>query len=87
MAEQALEESEEVMAFDREMTGILFRNDKGDNPKRPDYRGTLTMGGTEYVLAGWIKQGQKGKFLSLKVSEGDDRQPRAGEKDDEDCPF
>ena len=29
--------------YDRELTGVLFRNDKGDNDKRPDYRGTCQV--------------------------------------------
>ena len=77
------------MAFEqRDMSGILFENDKGDNDKRPDYRGTITMGGTQYELAAWFKQGKNGKFLSLNVSlPGDDRRPRAGQPDDDLIPF
>lgn len=59
------------MSEERDMSGILFRNDKGDNPKRPDYTGNVMIGGTEYRLAGWIKEGRKGKFMGLKVSEKD----------------
>ena len=33
----------------------------------PDYKGSLTIGGVEYRLSGWIKDGKHGKFLSLSV--------------------
>lgn len=79
------------MAYDNEMSGVLFRETNKKNPKGPDYTGKLTMGGTEYRLAGWLKDGQRGKFLSLKVSlPGDERRPRAGaaeDVDDESMPF
>lgn len=58
--------------FDNTNSGILTKNDKGNNPKRPDYRGSLNVDGVDYWLSGWIKKGERGKlagqtFLSLKV--------------------
>ena len=50
-------------------SGILFPNDKRGNEKAPDYTGKLNVGGTEYRLAAWINTGEKGKYMSLKVSE------------------
>lgn len=50
--------------YDNSNTFVLFMNDKGDNPKRPDRTGTLNVGGVEYYMDGWIKQGAKGPFLS-----------------------
>ena len=64
------------MEYDNEMTAVLFPNDKGDNPKRPDYWGRLTLGGNEYKLAGWKKTNDKGVYLSLKV-ETDEKAPTA----------
>lgn len=52
-----------------EKTGILFKNDKEGNDQRPDYKGNITFNGEEFDLAGWIRQGKKGSFMSLKVSE------------------
>jgi hypothetical protein len=49
-------------------SGILFRVDGEKNSdKDRDYRGDLTVNGVEYWLSGWIKEGKKGKFLSLSV--------------------
>jgi len=57
------------MAFEMKPgSGTLFRNDKDGNDKRPDYRGELKLADGEVIkLAGWIKEGAKGKFLSLSV--------------------
>jgi hypothetical protein len=61
---------DDAMATDRDMSGILFRNaHKGDNDKRPDYTGDVKIGGVVYKLAGWVKERQKGKFLSLSVKD------------------
>ena len=35
-----------------DMSGVLFKNDKGDNPKRPDYRGSITVAGVDYNISG-----------------------------------
>lgn len=49
-------------------TGTLFPNNKkADN--HPDYKGKIKVGEKEYDLAGWLKDGSNGKFLSLKISE------------------
>jgi hypothetical protein len=48
-------------------SGALFPNDKQGNEKRPDYRGDVTMGGVQYELAGWVREGKRGKFLSLSA--------------------
>ena len=39
----------------KEGSGSLFKNDKGDNPARPEYRGDIMLGGVLYEIAGWIK--------------------------------
>jgi hypothetical protein len=51
----------------RENCGILFRNDRKESTNHPDYAGSLNVGGVDYFMNGWVKQGQKGKFLSLSV--------------------
>ena len=48
-------------AFDNEMKFALFENDKGDNPKRPDRRGTIQINGVEYKLSGWISTDKNGR--------------------------
>lgn len=69
----------------------LFANDKGDNPKRPDYKGDIIMpDGTKMRLSAWIRESQGGKkYLSGKVEPMQDRQDSAPstQKDGDDLPF
>lgn len=79
--------------YDNTNTGVLFKNDKGNNPKRPDYRGTGNRDGREFNISGWIKESRKdgSKFLSLRFEErGEVKQkPKADEgfDDDAEIPF
>ena len=51
-------------------SGTLFRNTrKQEGDKLPDYNGTIKVDGVEKQIAGWVRQGAKGTFLSLKISE------------------
>ena len=54
--------------YDNTNTAVLFRNDKGNNPKRPDYRGSANWNGAEFNISGWVKEAKKdgSRFLSLK---------------------
>ena len=81
--------------YDKTNTFVLFVNDKGDNDKRPDRTGTLNVDGVEYFMDGWIKNGQKGPFLSGKIKPKDaaKAKPAAttrtqpGKDFDDDVPF
>lgn len=57
------------MAYEpKEGSGALFRNDKGDNAARPDYRGDIMLGGVLYEVSGWIKplpSDANKRFMSL----------------------
>lgn len=53
----------------KEGSGQLFKNDKGGVESRPDYRGNFLLNGIEYQISGWMKDGKKGKFMSLSVQE------------------
>ena len=57
-------------------SGALFKNDRKGNPSQPDYKGSLNVGGVEYWLSAWIKEGQKGKFMSLSINPKDQQQER-----------
>jgi uncharacterized protein (DUF736 family) len=65
--------------YDNTNSGVLWKNDrKGSNEKAPDYKGKLTVNGAEFELAAWIRDGKKGKFLSVKVSPPFRRDARDG---------
>lgn len=53
--------------------GSLFNNERKEKDSHPDRRGTFTMGGKQYEIAGWLKDGKNGEFLSLKVQEARER--------------
>lgn len=62
-----------MQAYDNTNSGILTINDKGDNPARPDRKGSINVDGVEYWVSGWIKDGREGtklegqKYMSLKL--------------------
>jgi hypothetical protein len=62
------------MAYEqKENSGVLFTNDKKDKPSSPDYKGNANIGGKTYWVSGWKKTGKKGTFLSLALTEKQDR--------------
>ena len=64
--------------YDNKLSGVLFRNDKGDNPKRPDYKGSYTDGsGNEFWVSAWVKDGAKGKFMSFTMQAKEQAQPQS----------
>jgi len=77
----------------RDMSGTLFRNDKGDNEKRPDYTGELMVNGEPFRLSAWLKTSSKGtKFMSLAVTPKEDKPAKPAKKPafddaDQDVPF
>lgn len=88
--------------YDDTNTFILFVNDKGDNPKRPDRTGKINIDGVEYKLSGWIPRDEDGKpkkdkngnpMLRGQVERADDQPQRAskpvpaGDFADDDIPF
>jgi len=73
--------------YDNTNTFTLFKNDQGDNPKKPNYTGTLNSEGVEFRLAGWIREGKSGKFISgtIQLKDGDIKPKK--QEIDEDVPF
>jgi hypothetical protein len=54
-------------------TFSLFKNDKGDNEKRPDYTGDgMGLDGTPIKVSAWLKDGAKGKFMSCQIKRKDE---------------
>ncbi len=53
--------------YDNTNSGVLFKNDRKESEKHPDYTGKINVNGEEFWLSAWIKTGQRGKFMSLSV--------------------
>ena len=54
--------------YDNNLRGVLFKNDRKERDNHPDYKGSAEIDGEEYWLSAWIKEGQKGKFMSLSFT-------------------
>lgn len=51
-------------------TGVLFPNNKKENERQPDYRGSVNVDGKEYELSVWKKTSQRGSpYMSIAVKE------------------
>ena len=57
---------------DRDMSGSLSKNLRKEKPSHADYAGSIVIEGRKYWLNGWVKDGEKGKFLSLSARPADE---------------
>ena len=55
--------------YDNTNSAVLFKNDKKGNDKAPDYKGKGNKDGKDFELAGWVREGKNGKFISIKFSD------------------
>jgi len=50
--------------------GSLFKNTNKTSENQPDYSGSIKLqDGTDQQIAAWVKEGAKGKFFSIKLSD------------------
>lgn len=55
--------------YDDTNRGTLFKNEKKNSEKSPDYEGRINVNGKDYRLSAWIKESKAGKkYMSLSVS-------------------
>ena len=77
----------------RDNSGVLFKADKVENERSPQYKGNITVGGKDYWISAWVKEGKSGKFMGLAVSPKEpiakpsERSKATGFDDDSDLPF
>ncbi len=65
------------MTYDNTDRGALFKNDRKESDKHPDYKGALNVGGIDYEIAAWLKTSNAGKkYMSLSVKPKGERDER-----------
>jgi uncharacterized protein (DUF736 family) len=58
--------------FDDSNRGALFKNDRKETEKHPDYKGSINVAGHDYWLSAWLKESKDGKkYMSLSVQQKD----------------
>lgn len=58
------------MAYEhQEGSGSLFVNDRKSADNHPDYKGQVKINGKLMDVAAWKKNGTRGEFFSIKISE------------------
>lgn len=72
--------------------GSMFKNEYKKTDSHPEYKGTVDVDGVVWEVAAWVKDGKKGKYLSLAVSVPRPKESGAGGTPsaptiDDDIPF
>ena len=79
--------------MENDNSGALFKNDRKEQEKQPDYKGSLTVNGAEYWISAWLNESKSGqKYMGLKVNLKEQQQAPAAPKNDavefdDDVPF
>jgi hypothetical protein len=71
----------------KEGQGSLFRNDKKNNEKSPEYTGSIMINGRDMRLSAWVKESKSGKFLSVQISEKQTPKAANNEPQNDGLPF
>ena len=82
----------------KDNSGAIFKHDKKDNDKAPDYSGKIVVDGVEKRIALWLNTSKDGtkKYFSVKISESQQQSNAPAEKpapakvvedDNNDLPF
>ena len=56
-----------MATYETNLTGVMFKNDKGGNEKRPDWKGSIEIDGVHYWCSGWSRESAKGPLISMKL--------------------
>jgi uncharacterized protein (DUF736 family) len=79
------------MSYDNTNSGVLFRNDKKQSDKHPDFTGTMDVEGREYWLSSWVNESKDGrKYFKMSLTPKDSQKPDQAPQQQiasEDVPF
>jgi uncharacterized protein (DUF736 family) len=82
-----------VSQYDNTNSGALFRNERKQTDKHPDYTGNINVNGVDFWLSAWIKKSKAGQpFMSLSVKPKEEKPQEkpagvAAPEFDDDLPF
>lgn len=63
--------------------GALFKNDRKENDKQPDYTGSIMVNGKDMRLAAWVNESKSGKkYFAIKMSEFQEKKEDGKKWDD-----
>ena len=65
-----------MAAYETNLTGVLFVNDKSGNDKRPDWKGSVEIDGEQFWVSGWSRSSAKGDLISLKLERKENQAPK-----------
>ncbi len=70
------------MAYEmRDGSGTIFKNKyHEDGDSKPPYKGAIMWRGEKIEVALWVKEGQQGKFFSVKLQEPREKETRPQEQ-------
>ena len=77
----------------RDNSGVLFKADKTDNDRAPQYKGNINVDGKDYWISAWVKEGKSGKFMGLAVAPKEEYKAKPSERskatnfDSDEMPF
>lgn len=80
------------MAYEqKELSGVLFNNNRKTKELQPDYTGNALIGGVKYWVSGWTKESQCGmSFFSLAFKRQDSTEIKtevAPKQENDEMPF
>ena len=81
--------------YDNNNTGALFKNDRKETERHPDYNGSCEVNGVEMWMSAWIKTSKGGKkFMSFSFNPKEVQaapkpvqSPNSGFDEEDDIPF